>query len=572
MAVIGIDLGTTNSLVSCWKNGEAVLIPNSLGSVLTPSAVSVSQEEILVGDAAKQRLLTHGNETAVSFKCFMGTKKKYQLGSQIFTPIELSALVLKKLKQDAQEYLNEPIEEAIITVPAYFNDRQRTDTKLAAKIAGLKVERLINEPSAAALAYQTEQEKEEAVLLVIDFGGGTLDISLVECFDNVIEIEAVTGDNHLGGDDIDALIYTDFIGRHPELSALDAAGIAGLKTTLIQAKCALGSHEEYVFSYTYGEITIEDCIRQEQLLELGLPVLERMRYLCGKAVHDGQCSIDEIDDVVMVGGSSNLGFVQKFIEELFGKPPIVMANIDEVVARGTGIYAGIRMRAEDIKDRMMTDVCPFTLGTNVVWGQEDERPHLCVILERNCPLPFSKTIRLLPVYDYQDMMRIGVYQGEEYYVDENVCLGELVIPIRPRPVEKGEGVCVTFSYDINGVLQVEAENSMKEVVRKLIANDALSEKEIEESLRRFEQMKLPDAEEEEYQLLLAKLMWLFQQQIGDTRIQTGMVVERLTRARESNKHHLYQKEREFSQWYLVQTSMTLNPFASKLLLEEEDDD
>ena len=169
-------------------------------------------------------------------------------------------------------------------------------------------------------------------------------------------------------------------------------------------------------------------------------------------------------------------------------------------------------------------------------------------------------------------MRIGVYQGEEYYVDENVCLGELVIPIRPRPVEKGEGACVTFSYDINGVLQVEAENSMKEVVRKLIANDALSEKEIEESLRRFEQMKLPDAEEEEYQLLLAKLMWLFQQQIGDTRIQTGMVVERLTRARESNKHHLYQKEREFSQWYLVQTSMTLNPFASKLLLEEEDDD
>ncbi len=198
MAIIGIDLGTTNSLVSYWKDGTAKLIPNAMGSVLTPSVISVMQDEILVGQSAKERRLTHGSETAASFKRFMGTKKKYQLGSRIFTPAELSALVLKKLKKDAEQYLNEPVEEAIITVPAYFNDRQRTDTKLAAKMAGLKVERLINEPSAAALAYQTAQNKEEAVLLILDFGGGTLDISVVECFENVIEIEAVSGDNHLG--------------------------------------------------------------------------------------------------------------------------------------------------------------------------------------------------------------------------------------------------------------------------------------------------------------------------------------------------------------------------------------
>lgn len=199
MAIIGIDLGTTNSLVSYWKEGTVKLIPNSMGSVLTPSVVSVMQEEILVGQSAKERGLTYDSETAASFKRFMGTKKKYQLGSRIFTPAELSALVLKKLKQDAEAYLNEPVEEAIITVPAYFNDRQRTDTKLAAKMVGLKVERLINEPSAAALAYQTAQNQEDAVLLVLDFGGGTLDISVVECFENVIEIEAVSGDNHLGG-------------------------------------------------------------------------------------------------------------------------------------------------------------------------------------------------------------------------------------------------------------------------------------------------------------------------------------------------------------------------------------
>lgn len=205
MAIIGIDLGTTNSLVSYWKEGTVKLIPNSMGSVLTPSVVSVMQEEILVGQSAKERGLTHDSETAASFKRFMGTKKKYQLGSRIFTPAELSALVLKKLKQDAEAYLNEPVEEAIITVPAYFNDRQRTDTKLAAKMVGLKVERLINEPSAAALAYQTAQNQEDAVLLVLDFGGGTLDISVVECFENVIEIEAVSGDNHLG-----AMILTSF--------------------------------------------------------------------------------------------------------------------------------------------------------------------------------------------------------------------------------------------------------------------------------------------------------------------------------------------------------------------------
>ena len=216
MAIIGIDLGTTNSLVSYWKEGTVKLIPNSMGSVLTPSVVSVMQEEILVGQSAKERGLTHDSETAASFKRFMGTKKKYQLGSRIFTPAELSALVLKKLKQDAEAYLNEPVEEAIITVPAYFNDRQRTDTKLAAKMVGLKVERLINEPSAAALAYQTAQNQEDAVLLVLDFGGGTLDISVVECFENVIEIEAVSGDNHLGGDDIDQLLYRDFMEKHPD--------------------------------------------------------------------------------------------------------------------------------------------------------------------------------------------------------------------------------------------------------------------------------------------------------------------------------------------------------------------
>ncbi len=559
MAIIGIDLGTTNSLVSYWKDGTAKLIPNAMGGVLTPSVISVMQDEILVGQSAKERRLTHGSETAASFKRFMGTKKKYQLGSRIFTPAELSALVLKKLKKDAEQYLNEPVEEAIITVPAYFNDRQRTDTKLAAKMAGLKVERLINEPSAAALAYQTAQNKEEAVLLILDFGGGTLDISVVECFENVIEIEAVSGDNHLGGDDIDQLLYAEFIRKHPELSTLDEQGIAGLRTALTEAKCALGRQGKLMFSYAYGINVVEDYITQEQLLELGLPILERIRYLCSQAMQDGKCSVDEIDDVIMVGGSAQLYFVQRFIEELFGKLPIIMDETDKVVAKGAGIYTGIRMRAADIKDRMMTDVCPFTLGTNIVWDREDDRPHICPVLKRNCPLPFSKTIRLYATGDYQELMRIGIYQGEEYYADENVCLGELLINIRRRPAGE-EGISVTFSYDINGVLEVEAENAMHQVVRKLITNDALSDKEIEESLKRLEQLKMPDRETEEYELIRAKLEWLYQKQTGTIRNQTAKILHHLEIAKEEGNYYLYLKIKEEAKQWLVQASMYLDTF------------
>ena len=239
--------------------------------------------------------------------------------------------------------------------------------------------------------------------------------------------------------------------------------------------------------------------------------------------------------------------------------PILMEETDKIVARGAGIYAGIRMRAADIKDCMMTDVCPFTLGTNVVWDREDDRPHICPVLERNCPLPFSKTIQLYTTGDYQELMRVGIYQGEAYYADENVCLGELLIGVRRRPAGE-EGIRVTFSYDINGVLQVEAENAMHQVARKLIVNDALSEKEIEESLIRLEQLKMPDKEAEEYELIHAKLEWLYRQQTGAVRNQTARMLYNLETAREEGKCHLYLKVKEEAKQWLVQASMYLDAF------------
>lgn len=544
MSIIGIDLGTTNSLATCFRDGKVVFLPNSQGSFLTPSVVSVLENgEILVGQAAKERMLTQKETTAASFKRFMGMKKQYSLGEHCFTPAELSALVLKKLKQDAQEYLKEPVESCIVTVPAYFNDKQRKDTRLAAELAGLHVERIINEPSAAALAYYRESGKEEACFLVFDFGGGTLDISLVECFDNVIEIEAVAGDNALGGDDVDTLLLQHVLKKQSLSGELSLEELSVLQREIEAAKRRLMGEEETKISCRLGEKKVDEVVNRKQLLELCLPLLERIRKLFLRVLRDGGCTFEEIDAVILVGGSSQLPFIAPFIEELSGKPPIAMEDMDRVVAKGVGTYVGIRMRQEDIRDMMMTDVCPFTLGTSVCWDKKDERAHILPILERNCPLPFSKTVILTTLSDYQSVMNIGIYQGEEYYADENVCLGEFRIMIRPKPagIEK---VTLTFSYDINGVLQVEAENSMNEKKQMLLTNDGLEKEEVEEKLKLFEQLKLPDQEEEEYQELLSHAMWLYEQLTGELRQRTAILIHQLQQTREEKRHRPYQAAKE----------------------------
>lgn len=544
MSIIGIDLGTTNSLATCFKDGEVVFLPNSQGSYLTPSVVSVLENgEILVGQAAKERMLTQKEATAASFKRFMGMQKQFSLGEYCFTPVELSALVLKKLKSDAEEYLKEPVESCIVTVPAYFNDKQRRDTRLAAELAGLHVERIINEPSAAALAYYRESGKEEACFLVFDFGGGTLDISLVECFDNVIEIEAVAGDNALGGDDVDDLLLQNVLKKHSLSGELSPEELAVLKKEIEAAKQRLSVEEETEIVCKLNGTEVHEIVSQKQLLEICLPLLERIRKLFLRVLRDGACTFEEIDAVILVGGSSQLPFIAPFMEELSGKPPISMDDMDKVVAKGVGTYVGIRMRQEDIRDLMMTDVCPFTLGTNVCWDQEDDRAHILPILERNCPLPFSKTVTLTTLSDYQSFMKIGIYQGEEYYADENVCLGEFRIPICPKPAGE-EMVSLTFSYDINGVLQVEAKNSINEKKQMLLTNDGLEKEEVEEKLKLLEQLKLPDRGEEEYQELLSHAKWLYGQLTGELRQRLAELIHQLQRAREERKHRPYQTAKE----------------------------
>lgn len=529
MAIIGIDLGTTNSLAACWREGRLELIPGADGEVLFPSAVGyVEGEGFLVGAAAKERLLTHPDDTVASFKCFMGTAKEYSLGGRKYTPMELSAMVLERLKRNAERVLQEEIEEAIVTVPAYFNDRQRSDTKKAAQVAGLKVERLINEPSAAALAYRMAAGEEDRTLIVFDFGGGTLDLSYVECFENVIEIVAVAGDNHLGGDDIDRAIQSYFCrenGLAEEQLPLEE--LAGIRHLAEQSKCALTSGGHVDMELTVGGKACRAALTEDILFELCMPLFGKMKQLFLHLLEDADSRVSRIDDLVMVGGSSRLGVVKRFLSELLGKEPVVLDETDRVVALGAGIYAGIRRRGEEIRDMLLTDVCPFTLGIGVWNRSGQDKNVLSPMIERNSTLPASCKNRFVTTSDYQREILVKIYQGEEYYVDDNVYLGEVNIEVALKPAGQA-WVDVQFTYDINGILHVAVENEMGERRQILLANQALSEEELERYTKEMEKIMLPPIEQPENREMLARFLEYFEESTGERRERIGAMIGSIT--------------------------------------------
>ncbi|MBQ8646906.1 MAG: molecular chaperone HscC, partial [Oscillospiraceae bacterium] len=364
MAIIGIDLGTTNSLAAVWKDGASRLIPNALGEYLTPSAVSIDEDgTVLVGATARQRVVSHPGRSAASFKRSMGTDKVYQLADRSFTPEELSALVLRQLKADAEAWLGEPVEEAVISVPAYFNDRQRAATKRAGQLAGLRVERLVNEPSAAALSCY-EPDKGEASFLVFDFGGGTLDVSVVECFDNVVNILAVSGDNRLGGNDFDQIIARLFcVENGLSFSELDNTTRAILLEQAENCKQAL-SHSRMAMMVldsagAKGAMTLDG----KKLVDHSQDLLKRMRTPIAKALRDSGVGRSELAGIIPVGGSCKMPLVQQYLTHLMGKPPRQNARPDTAVALGAGMYAAMKERKAGIAEMVLTDICPFTLGT-----------------------------------------------------------------------------------------------------------------------------------------------------------------------------------------------------------------
>ena len=389
MAIIGIDLGTTNSACGVWTGQGVELISNRLGDVLTPSVVGVDGSgEIMVGRTARQRLIHHSDRTVAAFKRLMGTDHKVTLGDQRFSATELSSLVLRSLKEDAETYLGEPVTEAVISVPAYFNDNQRHATKQAAELAGLTVRRLINEPTAAAMAYGLH-EKQEGLFLILDLGGGTFDVSLLEFFDGVMEVHASAGDNFLGGEDfVDAMI-DDVLAEH-ELSrdALPASEMQNLYLQMEGAKRRLGNAQTLSLKLGDREVTHE--VTPEWFARVVTPLLLRVKHPIERALRDANLHPDKVDDVVLVGGSTRLALFRSTVGKMFGRLPSCHLDPDTVVAVGATIQAGLLARGEGLDDVVLTDVCPYTLGTGVI---NEDNPRLgdyfLPIIERNSVVPIS---------------------------------------------------------------------------------------------------------------------------------------------------------------------------------------
>lgn len=415
MRTIGIDLGTTYSLAAYWDGSQAVIIPNVLGEHVTPSIVSVDAGgEVLVGRIAQERLITHPQLTASTFKRFMGSAKKYTLGSMTFTPEELSSFVLRSLKEDAENHLGESVTKAIISVPAYFNDVQRKATKKAAELAGLQVERLISEPTAAALAYGLHQNQETS-FLVFDLGGGTFDVSILELFEGVMDVKSIAGDNYLGGEDFTEILVAYFIQKNK----LDAESLTPITRSMLykqaeQSKRILGTESAATMRIVIKEEEYVLTIDRSELEQLVQPLLIRLRQPIERALRDASLQPSDLDGIVMIGGATKMPLIKQIISRMFGKMPYANISPDETVALGAAVQVALKQRDQALDEMILTDVCPYTLGTSVLRrgsSGQTSSGHYFPIIERNTPIPVSRVERLYTAADNQKIISVDVYQG-----------------------------------------------------------------------------------------------------------------------------------------------------------------
>ncbi|HOJ78649.1 MAG TPA: molecular chaperone HscC [Bacillota bacterium] len=524
MAIIGIDLGTTNSLVSYWTEEGAKIIPNVLGNVLTPSVVSVDEhsDEIFVGEIAKERLITHPQLTVAAFKRFMGTKRKVQLGKYEFIPEELASFIIRSLANDAENFLGEKVEEAVISVPAYFNDTQRKATKRAGELAGLKVERIINEPTAAALAYGVQNRTAETRFVVFDLGGGTFDVSILELFEGVMEVKAIAGDNYLGGEDFTALIYKKFLKDNRINEAeIDQKLKSNLWKQAEAGKRKLCNGEAVTtINCVYKDEALTWEISLKEFAMLAKPLIQKLRLPIETAMKDASLSLDDIDHVLLVGGATRMPMIKDFISKLFRKAPVTDVDPDQAIAIGAGIQAGMKMRNSVIKEVVLTDVCPYTFGIKVAEKERDSylRGDYSPIIERNTTVPVSRVKRFF-ASELQFFINIEIYQGENRHVINNVKLGELTVSL---PYEFGvrQAIDVRFTYDINGLLEVEATVVGSGAVERIVIEEnpgSMSKIEIEKRLKALEAIKIHPRDKAENRFLIAKGERLYEETLGHDR-------------------------------------------------------
>lgn len=521
MAIIGIDLGTTNSACGVLTDDGVKLIPNRLGEILTPSVVGLDDSgTLLVGKTAKERLINHSSTTVAAFKRLMGTDHKVSLGKQKFSATELSSLILRALKEDAETFLGEEVTEAVISVPAYFNDNQRHATKLAGELAGLKVERLINEPTSAAIAYGLH-DKREGNFLILDLGGGTFDVSILEFFDGIMEVHASAGDNFLGGEDFVEAMIDDVLAEFDiKKEALSPRDLQNLYMQMESAKRRVSQQPEQKLELQLDGRSLQFQVTPEWFEKLSTPLLLRAKRPIERAMRDADLPPQKIDEVVLVGGSTRMAQFRSMVGRMFGRLPSCHLDPDTVVAMGAAIQAGLKEKNSALDDIVLTDVCPYTLGTGVI---NEDNPQLGAyfmpIIERNTVVPVSVVRRVWTALDNQTQLCVDVYQGENRLVKKNVYLGELTVPV-PKKAKGEEAADIRYTYDMNGLLEVDVTVvSTGKNFNKLIefTPGALTEVQKAEALEKLTKLKFHPREDEKNQAIIARGERLYESSLGEQR-------------------------------------------------------
>ena len=511
MTILGVDLGTTNSLAVVYKEGKPVLIPNAYGEYVTPSAVSILDGKIVVGKLAKERLITYPECSASLFKRNMGSDVTYTLDKKEYDSATLSSFVVKQLIEDAQNYLHEEISEVVISVPAYFNARQRQDTKRIGELLNVKVERLINEPSAAAIACHMDDEYETFV--VFDFGGGTLDVSVVDCFENVISINAISGNNHLGGTDFDRAMAEYFCLKNElNYNVLDSSFQQSILRTCEQAKIKLSTQNVVEVSLVHLNKNYNCIFDENVLFNITHSLLESCKNVIGKAVKDSGFSASELDSLILVGGSSQMPVLQHHLSAALNIPVLKEEHMDSLVALGLGKYIGIKQRDENIKDVVVTDICPFSLSTSTYNEQNPDLELSTVLIPKNSVLPTSKKITLRTVHKGQTKVNISVFQGQAMYAKENLFLGQAFIHV-PRNMRDYESFDLIYSYDINSMLYVEAivHSTKEHYIFRVSKGDVLEKVDASIRLDSIKEVSLALYQNNEVDVLLARIERIYQE-------------------------------------------------------------
>lgn len=523
--IIGIDLGTTNSAVAWLGDDGPRLLPNALGEPLTPSVVGVDPDgHILVGAAAKELRVTRPERCASLFKRQMGSDWKADLAGRSYTPEELSSLILAALKADAEAVLKMSVRRAVVTVPAYFNDRQRKATIAAGKIAGLEVERILNEPTAAALAYGFHESRTEKLLLILDLGGGTFDVSIVEVFDGTIEVRASAGESFLGGEDFTRNLAARMLEEQGMTFERAEMQSPLLVARLIQqceiAKCRLSKQESIEIRLPerdggFSENSPVKTVARSQFDGWTQPTLARIELPIRRVLGDANIARDKIDEIILVGGATRMPSVVARVAELLGKPPQQRLNPDEVVALGAAVQAGLFARSAVVDDLVVTDVAPFTLGVEVAkqLGPERRTGYFMPMIERNTTIPVSRVNRVSTIEPNQTSIRVRIFQGEGRKVEDNLLLGEFELTGIPRG-PAGQEIDIRFTYDLNGILEVEATVvATGKKVAHVVTRHArgLTPEQVKAAVRELAKLKRHPRDETENRFLLKRAERLFQE-------------------------------------------------------------